>query len=163
MHVGKNLQVQFQGVGTENTKIKLGDRDLTRHLRSVDIHLRAGELPEVIIRPQVPEAALLLEGSSEDGLWPEITLAPDVAWTLRALGWLGPEDLEDLRAKADQMSQELGKAQVTMAKMEEEVDRLRSRNEDLELANKALAEEIPELSLFEPKAPAEETPDSAGG
>lgn len=129
MTVGKNLEVVFQGVGTENTKVKLGDRVLTNHLRSVDIHLRAGELPEVIIRPVVPEAALILEGSSDDGLWPKVTLAPDVAWTMKALGWLGPEDLEDLRSKADEMARELEEVQAERARLVQELDALRDRGE----------------------------------
>lgn len=125
---GKRLEVRFMGIGSPDTRVKLGDRVLTEDLRSVDIHLRAGELPEVILRPVIPEAALLLDGS--DGLWPKVSLAVDVEYTLHQLGWLGPGDLEEIRQQNDELTVDLNEARAHAAALERELAAVRGHSED---------------------------------
>jgi hypothetical protein len=100
--------------GGDAISMKLGNRDLSPMLRSADIYFRAGQTPEVILRPVVTEWLTDLEG-------PTLTIAPDVGIILEAAGWGSPE---------------------TMATLEEALAEARSRVEDLELANRGLHDEL---------------------
>lgn len=122
MAASDHLEVRDRGNG--DIQFKLGNRDLTPALRSVDIYFRADQTPEVVLRPVVTEWGTTLEG-------PRVTISADVALILEHAGWVSPE-----RAK------ELQEAQEKLASMEEDLANTHGQLEDLKLANQTLHDEL---------------------
>lgn len=77
--------------GGETIHLKIGNRDLSPQLRSADLYFRAGQTPEVVLRPIVEEVVVDLEG-------PTLTIAPDTAMILAHAGWASPEEVASLEA-----------------------------------------------------------------
>lgn len=107
-----HLEIRHRG--GEDVQIKLGNRNLTPALRSVDIYFRADQTPEVVLRPVVTEWGTTLEG-------PQVTIAPDVGLILEHAGWKSPE---------------------AVASMEEDLANAHGQLEDLKLANQVLHDEL---------------------
>jgi hypothetical protein len=135
-----HLAVRYNGGST--IQVKLGSRDLTPVLRSADIYFRAGQAPEVVLRPIVTEWVTELDG-------PTLTIAPDVALILEHAGWGSPERIKKLEedrfntAKAHgQDVDALQDAQKQLASMEEDLVQAHGQLEDLKLANQVLHDEL---------------------
>jgi hypothetical protein len=109
------LEVRHRG--GDDVSIKLGNRNLTPALRSVDVYFRAGQAPEVVLRPVVTEWGTDLEG-------PKVTISADVGLILEHAGWKSP---------------------TAVASMEEDLANAHGQLEDLKLANQVLHDELEDL------------------
>jgi hypothetical protein len=145
MAASDHLEVRDRGNG--DIQFKLGNRDLTPALRSVDIYFRADQTPEVVLRPVVTEWGTTLEG-------PRVTISADVALILEHAGWVSPERartmtdndavvmLEQERDHYRDQAKELQEAQEKLAAMEEDLANTHGQLEDLKLANQTLHDEL---------------------
>ncbi|MEV0151554.1 MULTISPECIES: hypothetical protein [unclassified Nonomuraea] len=137
-----HLEIRHRG--GSDVQIKLGSRNLTPALRSVDIYFRADQTPEVVLRPVVTEWGTALDGA-------KLTISADVALILEAAGWASPERVKALEedrwntAKAHGQDVEaLEEARKQLATMEEDLANTHGKLADLELANQTLHDELEE-------------------
>lgn len=139
-----HLEVRDRGNG--DIQIKLGNRDLTPALRSVDIYFRADQTPEVVLRPVVTEWGTTLEG-------PRVTISADVALILEHVGWVSPEKAKTLtdndavvmlEQERNHYRDQAQKAEKQLAAMEEDLANTAGKVADLELANQVLHDELEE-------------------
>jgi hypothetical protein len=142
MAASDHLEVRDRGNG--DIQFKLGNRDLTPALRSVDIYFRADQTPEVVLRPVVTEWGTTLEG-------PRVTISADVALILEHVGWVSPEKAKTmtdndavvmLEQERDHYRDQVQKAEKQLAAMEEDLANTAGKVADLELANQVLHDEL---------------------
>lgn len=144
--MGSKFGARTAGVQADLT---MGGLDITMITKEVDIYLRAGQIPKVVVRPNLERLEADLDGAS-------IVIAPEVAVMLEDMGWIPPETagpLKDALSAARFQHAGCADAVVTLemerdhyrdriGTLEEALTDARGRLEDLEMANRALHDEL---------------------
>lgn len=133
--MGSKFGVRFNGIVAD--ELTMGGLNIAMITKEVDIYLRAGQIPKVVVRPTLDRLEAELEAA-------DVVLAPELATLLEALGWLPPEEAGPLKESMTSMRDHHVQCDKRMAAMEEDLAQTHGKLADLELANRTLHDELEE-------------------
>lgn len=139
--MGSKFGVRMDAVVAE--EMTMGGLDIAMITREVDIYLRAGQIPQVVVRPIMERLEAVLEGAS-------IVVSPEVAGMLEEMGWVPPEVAGPMKDALETSRAHHTQCGKRIASMEEDLAQAHGKLADLELANQGLQDELADTSRAMP-------------
>lgn len=133
--MGSKFGVRMTGISAE--EMTMGGLDIGLITKEVDIYLRAGQTPKVVVRPNLDRLQAVLEDA-------KVVVSPEVAVMLQEMGWLPPEEAGPLKDALDQYRVHGVQCDKRTARLEEDLTDARGRLADLEEVNQGLKSELAE-------------------
>jgi hypothetical protein len=139
--MGSKFGVRMDSVVAE--EMTMGGLDIAMITREVDIYLRAGQIPQVVVRPILERLEAVLEGAS-------IVVSPEVAGMLEDMGWIPPEEAGPMKDALEASRVHHVQCDKRISNMEEDLAQAHGKLADLTLANQGLHDELEEAQRGEP-------------
>lgn len=121
--------------GVSAEEMTLGGLEIGLITKEVDIYLRAGQIPEVVVRPHLDRLQAVLKDA-------RVVISPEVAAMLEEMGWLPPEEAGPLKDAVDQYRAHHIQCEHKAARLEADLEDSQGRVRDLEEAIQGLRGEL---------------------